>query len=436
MKIYKVGGCVRDFILGKEPHDVDYVVVGSTVEEMLSLGYKQVGNDFPVFLHPETGEEYALARKEVKTGDKHTDFKFEFGPDITLKSDLKRRDITINSLAMDIETHAIYDYFNGLTDLVNKTIRHTSEHFKEDPLRVLRVVRFASMLQFEIAPQTKQLLIDMVREGCLKHLTVERVWKEIEKALHSPYFYTFIEQLDEIHALKEIFPEVYALKQVPENLEYHPEGNTYKHLLLTLNNVIHEFSPFDIYDDRIDKHDMALVNFGLLCHDLGKGVTPKDILPAHHGHDEAGIDLVKQLCNRLNVPNEYREYALLACKHHMKFYQILKSHKRVHYDFVKEITNFKNYKKLAFLYIVHKCDLCGREGKIAWERISNMWDTFKCLNQVYDIMEGVTLKDLPKETQEHLSRFKGEKFGKLFRDAKISYLKHNLKEKNNVTKSN
>jgi tRNA nucleotidyltransferase (CCA-adding enzyme) len=431
MKIYKVGGCVRDSILGRTCHDIDYVVVGSTVKEMLDLKYKQVGNDFPVFLHPITGEEYALARKEVKTGNKHTDFSFEFGPDITLQEDLVRRDFTMNALALDTETGDIIDYFNGQDDIQNKIIRHVnSEHFIEDPLRVLRGVRFACQLGFIIHESTLELFKQMVSQGMLKHLTPERIWKEIEKALETHRFYDFITILDDIGALEQIFPEVYDLKSVPENVQYHPEGNAYKHVLLTLQKVYHEVYAWDqeCELDNEAKHKMALLNFGLLCHDLGKARTNKEEWPAHHGHDELGLAIVNNLCDRLLVPNEFRDYGKLACKYHMKFYRCLESHTKVHYDMVKEITNYKNYERLVFLFNIHKCDLGGREGKIASDRIERMWNTISYLQKVYKIMNGATLKDLATETQEKLSHYKGEKFGKLYRDAMISYLKVKLKE--------
>lgn len=430
MKIALVGGAVRDELLGREIHDRDYVVVGSTIEEMLSLGYKQVGKDFPVFIHPETGEEYALARKEVKTGDKHTDFKFEFGPNITLEEDLRRRDFTMNAIAKDMETGELIDPFNGQTHLKRCLIERVDpEHFIEDPLRVLRGIRFACQLKgFIIGEYTLKLMTDMVQKGMLEHLTPERIWKEVEKALQTTDFDVFIHYLDVIGALNIIFPEIYSLKNVPEKEEYHPEKNSYKHLFLTLKQVHHNFDVNGLLlEKEMDKHEIALVNFGLLCHDLGKNLT-QECWPAHHGHEILGLDLVDELCDRLKVPNEYREFGKLACKHHMRFYKFLDTHVKTQYDVLKEITNFKNWEPIKLLYKVHACDLCGREGTISEERTQTYWNVLERIKTIYNIMHGITLKDLPKETQENLFRFKGEQFGKLYRDAMISYLKHGLKQ--------
>ena len=426
---FLVGGAVRDELLGREIHDRDYVVVGSTIEQMLSLGYKQVGKGFPVFLHPETGEEYALARKEVKTGDKHTDFKFEFGPDVTLEEDLRRRDFTMNAIAKNLETGELFDPFNGWKDIHEEIIRHVdAEHFIEDPLRILRGIRFACQLKFPIHESTMDLFGQMVKDGMLKHLTAERIWAEIEKALQTLNFYTFIMLLDEINALEEIFPEIYSLKEVPERLEYHPEGNAYKHVLLCFKQVFHQFDMGGfLLEKEMDKHGMALVNFGLLCHDLGKNLT-QECWPSHHGHEIIGLDLVDALCDRLKVPNEYRDFGRIACKHHMKFYKFLDMHVKKQYDMIKEITNFKNWEPMRYLIKLHTCDLCGRDGQVSEERVTTYFEVLNRIEKIYSIMEGVTLKDLPVETQTNLFKHKGEEFGKLYRDAMISYLKHGLKQ--------
>lgn len=420
-KVYLVGGAVRDKLLNRPIHDKDYVVVGSTPEEMLSLGYKQVGNEFPVFLHPKTGEEYALARKEISTGDGYRDFKFTFTPEITLKEDLARRDFTINALAQDIETGEIIDYFHGLHALENKKIAHVNfMHFKEDPLRVLRACRFICQLKrFTLAQSTEGLCREMVEDKMLDALTPERVWKEVEKALKTPYFYKFIEKLDDINALYKIFPEVYALKGVPENPKYHPEANTYKHLILVLKQV-QNFS--------LDEEQLGLLNFALLCHDLGKQLTPKSDWPAHHGHDELGIQFIEDISNRLKIPNKYTSFAKIFCSNHMRFYEYLKQQTKTHYDFLYDTTRFKseNEWKLKLMLIAHTCDLHGRQGEISQERKDRCYDTYKLIMQEFDVLEGRTLKDLPEETKQKLQKFNGEQFGKLYRDAMISYLKHGL----------
>ena len=425
MEIYKCGGQVRDELIGRELKDRDYVVVGSTPEQMLALGYKQVGAEFPVFLHPETGEEYALARTEIKTGDKHTDFKFDFGPHVTLKMDSDRRDFTMNAIYID-EGGNIIDFHDGTVDIHNKIIRHVnSKYFIQDPLRVLRACQFAARFEFTIAEETKTLCHSMVEQGMLAHLTPERIWKEIEKALQTPNFDIFIKLLDEVNALETIFPELYELKKVPERLEYHPEGNAYKHVLLAIEKVPMFNVEFILHENEITKHKLALVNFGLLCHDFGKALT-EECWPSHHGHDVLGMDIVDQLCDRLKIPNEYRDFGKLACKYHMKFYEFLKSHVKSQYDMVKAISNFRDLDTLQLICKVHHCDLFGREGEITQIRIDTAQKTTERIARIFCIMKGVTVKDLPKETQENLFKFKGEKFGKLYRDAMISYLKHGL----------
>lgn len=427
MQIYKVGGCVRDLILNRKCHDVDYVVVGSTPEEMIDIGYKQVGNDFPVFLHPQTGEEYALARKEVSTGDKYTDFKFQFTPDITLREDLERRDFTMNALAQDMHTGCIEDYFNGQKDIQDKIIRHVNaEHFIEDPLRVLRAIRFACQLNFTIAPETEELCTNMVNKGMLRALTPERVWKEMEKALSTPAFDVFLMYLDKFGALQEILPEVYALKEVPERLEYHPEGNSYKHLILVHQALYNRYASANILDLQ-NPHELAILNFGILCHDLGKSKT-QECWPSHHNHEILGIELVETLCDTLKVPNEFRNFGKLACNHHMKFYKFLDMNVKNQYDFIKQITKFKGFDKMSLLLTLHSCDLLGRDGTIAHQRIETYYNVCDRIKTIYNILEDIGMEDLPIETQQNLARFKGEQFGKLYRDAMISYLKHNLQK--------
>ena len=238
MKIYEVGGCVRDKLLGKEANDFDHVITGATSNEMLRLGFKQVGKNFPVFL--KNGQEYALARQEIKTGDKHYDFKFIFTPDITLQQDLERRDFTCNALAYDKENDKIIDYHNGINDIKNKILRHVnSAHFPEDPLRVLRMCRFSAQLDFTIVPETLDLAKSMVSQGMLAHLSAERIWQEIYKALETPHFDKFILSMRECGALKDILPELDEMFSTPENPKTHPEGNVGAHTILAIQYVAH-----------------------------------------------------------------------------------------------------------------------------------------------------------------------------------------------------
>ncbi|AIR04828.1 multifunctional CCA addition/repair protein [Cedecea neteri] len=305
MKIYLVGGAVRDGLLKLPVKDKDWVVVGMTPQQMLDEGYEQVGKDFPVFLHPQTHEEYALARTERKSGQGYTGFTCYSAPDVTLEQDLLRRDLTINAIAQD-ENGEIIDPYNGLADIERRLLRHVSPAFNEDPLRVLRVARFAARyahLNFQIAPETLALMREMTDNGEIAHLTAERVWKETENALTSRNPQVFFAVLRECGALKVLFPEIDALYGVPAPAKWHPEIDTGIHTLMTLS-IAAQLSP------EVD------VRFATLCHDLGKGLTPKEKWPSHHGHGPAGVKLVEQLCARLRIPNDIRDLAKLVAEFH------------------------------------------------------------------------------------------------------------------------
>lgn len=305
VKIYLVGGAVRDGLLKLPVKDKDWVVVGATPQQMLDAGYQQVGKDFPVFLHPQSREEYALARTERKSGQGYTGFTCYATLDVTLEQDLLRRDLTINAIAQD-ETGELIDPYNGRSDIERRLLRHVSPAFNEDPLRVLRVARFAARyahLNFLIAPETLALMREMADNGELAHLTAERVWKETENALSSRNPQVYFSVLRECGALKVLFPEIDALYGVPAPAKWHPEIDTGIHTLMTLSMAA-QLSP------EID------VRFATLCHDLGKGLTPKEKWPSHHGHGPAGVKLVEQLCARLRVPNEIRDLAKLVAEFH------------------------------------------------------------------------------------------------------------------------
>lgn len=305
MKSYLVGGAVRDALLKLPVKDKDWVVVGATPQEMLDAGYQQVGRDFPVFLHPKSHEEYALARTERKSGFGYTGFSCYAAPDVTLEQDLLRRDLTINAMAQD-EDGTIIDPYNGLRDLKMRVLRHVSPAFNEDPLRVLRVARFAARyahLSFRIADETLALMRDMTAAGELEHLTPERVWKETENALASRNPQVYFMVLRECGALKVLFPELDILFGVPAPAKWHPEIDTGIHVLMTLSMAAMLSPDLD-------------VRFATLCHDLGKGLTPKHLWPRHHGHGPAGVKLVENLCARLKVPNELRDLAKLVAEYH------------------------------------------------------------------------------------------------------------------------
>ncbi|MFV0263038.1 MAG: multifunctional CCA addition/repair protein [Kluyvera sp.] len=305
MKSYLVGGAVRDGLLGLPIKDKDWVVVGATPQQMLDAGYQQVGRDFPVFLHPDSHEEYALARTERKSGSGYTGFTCYAAPDVTLEQDLLRRDLTVNALAQDADG-AIIDPYGGQRDLQQRILRHVSPAFAEDPLRELRVARFAARyahLSFRIADETLALMREMADAGELAHLTPERVWKETESALGTRNPQVFFQTLRDCGALKVLFPEIDALFGVPAPEKWHPEIDTGVHTLMTVSMAA-------MLSPDID------VRFATLCHDLGKGLTPKALWPRHHGHGPAGVKLVEQLCQRLKVPNEMRELAKLVAEFH------------------------------------------------------------------------------------------------------------------------
>ncbi|URL58869.1 multifunctional CCA addition/repair protein [Luteibacter flocculans] len=307
MDIYLVGGAVRDKLLGRPVVDRDWVVVGATPEAMLEAGYKAVGKDFPVFLHGETKEEYALARTERKTGRGYHGFAFHADPTVTVEQDLERRDLTINAIA-ERDDGTLVDPFGGVRDIETRTLRHVSPAFAEDPVRLLRVARFAARyapLGFTVADETMGLMRQIVEDGEVDHLVPERVWAETRKALSEPMPSAFVRVLRECGALRVLFPEVDALYGVPQRPEFHPEVDTGIHLELVLDAAA-KLAPGD-----------ALVGWCALTHDLGKALTPADVLPRHIMHEQRGIAPVRELSARLKVPTEYAFMAEMVCKHHL-----------------------------------------------------------------------------------------------------------------------
>ena len=311
MKVYLVGGAVRDQLLGLPVKDRDWIVVGTEPATLLSLGYQQVGKDFPVFLNPKTKEEYALARTERKSSAGYTGFICDFSPTITLEQDLIRRDLTINAMAQS-EDGEIIDPYGGKQDLENRILRHISPAFSEDPLRVLRVARFAARyhsLGFKIASETLALMAELAQSGELQHLTAERVWLETEKALNEKNPEIYFETLHKTGALKVLFPEIDALYGVPNPVKHHPEVDSFIHTMLVLKQSVNltENNPI------LNK---SAVRFATICHDLGKALTPQNILSHHYGHEQAGIKPTRTLCKRLKVPSYFQELAELTCEFH------------------------------------------------------------------------------------------------------------------------
>ena len=305
MKIYLVGGAVRDKLLGLKVKDNDYVVVGATVDEMLAKGFKPVGKDFPVFLHPETHDEYALARTERKTAVGYHGFAFNADVSVTIEQDLSRRDLTINAIAQDCETGEIIDPYHGQQDLNNKILRHVSDAFAEDPVRILRIARFSARyahLGFKVAKPTNELMQIMVKKGEVDALVAERVWQELSAALNETTPSEFIQVLRNCGALKVLFPEFNQLFGIPQTKCWHPEIDTGIHCMMAMNQAA------NLAND---------VAFAVFTHDLGKGITPKEILPSHKGHEKAGVPLVQAVCERLKVPAAYKKLAINVCRWHL-----------------------------------------------------------------------------------------------------------------------
>lgn len=310
MKIYLVGGSVRDTIMGRPSNDRDFVVVGATEAEFVEEfpNAKKVGKDFPVYLVD--GEEFAFARKERKTGAGHTSFETISDPSITLEEDLARRDLTINAIAMDIDNGSFIDPFYGERDIIERVLHHVSPAFSEDPLRVFRVARFAATLGFTVAQETIELMRSL--KGELSTLSGERVFCELKKALNGENPRAFFDILKRTNCLEQWFPEVAALIGVEQPWLYHPEGDTYEHTMCVLNGATD-----------------SLARFGALCHDLGKALTPSDEWPKHHGHDERGEVPVRSLCNRLKVPGIWKDVAIKAATLHMKLFSTLRPGKLI-----------------------------------------------------------------------------------------------------------
>jgi len=351
LQIYLVGGAVRDKLLGLEPRDRDWVVVGATPEQMVELGYQAVGKDFPVFLHPETKEEYALARTERKTAPGYHGFSFHADPDVTLEEDLIRRDLTINAMAEDSEGNII-DPFNGQEDLENGRLRHVSNAFVEDPVRILRIARYAARYAkwgFRVAHGTHALMKKMVADGEVDALVAERVWQETERALAEETPSRFFEVLRNCGALARIFPELERLFGVPQPKHHHPEEDTGLHTMLVLEQAA-RLSP----DTR--------VRFAALVHDLGKGTTPQQEWPRHIAHEHRGVELVEQLCERLRVPREYRDLALIVTQHHGVYHRAEELRPGTLLEILERIDAFRRPERLEQYLLACEADSRGRPG--------------------------------------------------------------------------
>ncbi|MEO6032817.1 MAG: multifunctional CCA addition/repair protein [Burkholderiaceae bacterium] len=351
-QVYLVGGAVRDRLLGLRAGDRDYVVVGASAEQMRDAGFRQVGRDFPVFLHPQTGEEYALARTERKSARGHTGFVVHADPSVTLEEDLRRRDFTINAIA-EADDGSLVDPFDGAADLQSRVLRHVGDAFVEDPLRVLRAARFMARfapLGFSIAPETLALMRQMTHEGELADLVPERIWQELAKALRSKQPSAFLQSLRAADALRAILPEVDALYGVPQRAEYHPEVDTGVHVELVCDMAA-TLAPGD-----------DLIGFAALCHDLGKALTPIDELPRHVMHEQRGIDAVTALSTRLKVPAEHRDVAVIACREHLNVHRLDELKAATVHALIARCDGFRKPARIDQLATVCEADNRGRTG--------------------------------------------------------------------------
>lgn len=351
MNIYLVGGAVRDALLDYPTSERDWVVVGARPQDLLDLGYQQVGKDFPVFLHPETKDEYALARTERKKGHGYTGFAVHCDPAVTLEQDLLRRDLTVNAMARTPEGEII-DPYGGQRDLAAKILRHVSDAFVEDPLRVLRTARFAARyahLGFTVAPETMALMTEIVSQGELDHLPAERIWVELERALGENNPEVFVEVLRACGALQQLLPEVEALFGVPQNAQYHPEIDTGLHTLMTLQQAA-QLSP------------ATDVRWAVLIHDLGKGTTPAAEWPRHIAHEHRGLKLVEAVCARLKAPGQHRELALKVCEYHTHCHRALELRGKTLLKLLTATDALRRPDRFEAFLLACEADARGRKG--------------------------------------------------------------------------
>ncbi len=351
MKVYLVGGAVRDRLLNLPVDERDWVVVGATPGEMLAQGFRQVGRDFPVFLHPETHEEYALARTERKVGPGYHGFQVHADPRVTLEEDLRRRDLTINAMA-EAEDGEIIDPYGGRRDLERRILRHVSPAFGEDPVRILRVARFAARLKplgFTLAPETRDLMGGMVQRGEVDALTPERVWMELERALGEADPPEFFKVLRDCHALEALFPELDRLYGVPQRPRYHPEIDTGLHTMMVLEQA------------TLLTEDTC-IRFAALAHDVGKGTTPRAQWPGHRGHEQRSAALIEALCQRLRIPNRYRDLAVAVARYHTHCHRAAELRPATLLQTLESLDAFRRPRRLEDFLIACEADARGRLG--------------------------------------------------------------------------
>jgi tRNA nucleotidyltransferase (CCA-adding enzyme) len=401
MEVYLVGGAVRDELLGRPVRERDWVVVGATPQAMLDAGYRQVGRDFPVFLHPETAEEYALARTERKTGRGYRGFEMRCSPDVTLEDDLRRRDLTINAIARAPDGTLI-DPWGGQRDLEARVLRHVSDAFNEDPVRILRVARFLARFQplgFSVAAETLVRMRAMVASGEVDALVAERVWQETERALAEPAPDAWLKLLHDCGALARIYPELDALYGVPQPEKWHPEIDTGLHMELVLQAAA-------------DLTPEPRIRFAALMHDLGKGRTPRSQWPTHRGHEERGIALLRELAARLRVPGEYRELAELAARWHGLANRAMELRPRTLLELLEACDAMRRPDRFRELLLAFEADYRGRGG---WRQ--RPYPQAGRLSRALDIALATTLDD------EDRAGLPGEQIGVLLRRRRLAALR-------------
>ena len=401
MKTYLVGGAVRDKLLGLPVKDRDWVVIGATPKKMIEEGFEPIGENFPVFLHPKTKEEYALARTERKSGKGYKGFVFYSSPKVTLEDDLKRRDLTINAIAED-ENGELIDPYGGEADLKNGILRHVSPAFVEDPLRVLRIARFAACFGFKIADETIKLLRIISKSNELDTLTPERVWSEMEKALTGKYPTRFILALRSCNALKILFPEIDALFGIPQDKKYHPEIDVGRHTLMALNQSV-QLSPDPI------------VRFSVLVHDLGKATTPKEQLPNHDGHETRGINIIDSFCERYKIPNKYHDLAACVSEFHIDCHQIQEMEPKEILERLEKLDAFRRPERFKKFLIACESDSRGRAGFEEKE-----FPQAKYFLNALEISRGVNVDLLANKS------LKGKELGEALRKERIKILEEAL----------
>ncbi|MFV1983248.1 MAG: multifunctional CCA addition/repair protein [Thiohalomonadales bacterium] len=406
MKIYRVGGCIRDKLLNLPIKDQDWVVVGATVSEMLELGYKQVGKNFPVFLHPETKEEYALARKEKKIAPGYSGFDFFADSSVTLVDDLLRRDLTINALA-ESDNGELIDPYNGKKDLDNRILRHVSPAFAEDPVRILRVARFAarfSTLNFKIAEETMQLMVTMVNNGEVDSLVKERIWQELHSTLTESHPEVFFSILRECGALTRLFPEIARLYGVPQPEQYHPEIDTGIHTMMVLQQAC------------LLSQDTK-VRFAALVHDLGKGITPKDQWPKHINHENSGVPLVKEFCKRFKVPNNFQALAIKVTQYHLHYHRIAELKASTILKTLSALNAFRQAENFELFVLACEADARGRTGfeNIIPPQSQQFRMVLRAANQVN--IKSITSSDKG-----------GKEIGELIRNKRLAAIKNCIKD--------